>query len=92
MTIMRPSYTRGSAAPAKAGMKQADVAESMGVAQASSALLEASAGSRKHAQSIAIASLRGCHWLRPVFVPDAQTQAFAQDARPCVTRNRHTST
>jgi DNA-binding XRE family transcriptional regulator len=36
-----------------AGMTQADVAERMGVAQASVARLEASAGSRKHAPSIA---------------------------------------
>ncbi len=36
-----------------AGMTQADVAESMGVAQASVARLESSAGSRKHAPSIA---------------------------------------
>lgn len=34
-------------------MKQADVAESMGIAQASVARLESSAGSRKHAPSIA---------------------------------------
>lgn len=36
-----------------AGMTQADVAERMGVAQASVARLEASAGSRKHAPSVA---------------------------------------
>ena len=36
-----------------AGMTQADVAERMGIAQASVARLEASAGSRKHAPSIA---------------------------------------
>ena len=36
-----------------AGMTQADVAASMGVAQASVARLEASAGSRKHAPSVA---------------------------------------
>ncbi|MEO5559403.1 MAG: helix-turn-helix transcriptional regulator [Dokdonella sp.] len=37
----------------KAGMTQAEVAESMGIAQASVARLESSAGSRKHAPSIA---------------------------------------
>jgi DNA-binding XRE family transcriptional regulator len=37
----------------QAGMTQADVAESMGIAQASVARLESSAGSRKHAPSIA---------------------------------------
>lgn len=37
----------------RAGMTQADVAESMGIAQASVARLESSAGSRKHAPSIA---------------------------------------
>ncbi|MBS0576071.1 MAG: helix-turn-helix transcriptional regulator [Proteobacteria bacterium] len=36
-----------------AGMTQADVAASMGIAQASVARLEASAGSRKHAPSVA---------------------------------------
>ena len=36
-----------------AGMTQADVAERMGIAQASVARLEASAGSRKHAPSVA---------------------------------------
>ena len=36
-----------------AGMTQADVAEHMGIAQASVARLESSAGSRKHAPSIA---------------------------------------
>lgn len=36
-----------------AGMTQADVAERMGIAQASVARLESSAGSRKHAPSIA---------------------------------------
>lgn len=36
-----------------AGMTQADVAERMGIAQASVARLEASAGSREHAPSIA---------------------------------------
>jgi DNA-binding XRE family transcriptional regulator len=36
-----------------AGLTQADVAERMGIAQASVARLEASAGSRKHAPSIA---------------------------------------
>jgi DNA-binding XRE family transcriptional regulator len=36
-----------------AGMTQADVAERMGIAQASVARLETSAGSRKHAPSIA---------------------------------------
>ncbi len=36
-----------------AGMTQTDVAESMGIAQASVARLESSAGSRKHAPSIA---------------------------------------
>lgn len=36
-----------------AGMTQADVATSMGVAQATVARLESSAGSRKHAPSIA---------------------------------------
>src|SRR5690348_5483231 len=36
-----------------AGMTQADVAERMGIAQASIARLEASAGSRKHAPSVA---------------------------------------
>lgn len=36
-----------------AGMTQADVAERMGVAQASVARLESSAGSRKHAPSLA---------------------------------------
>lgn len=37
----------------QAGMTQADVAERMGIAQASVARLESSAGSRKHAPSIA---------------------------------------
>jgi len=37
----------------RAGMTQADVAERMGVAQASVARLESSAGSRKHAPSLA---------------------------------------
>jgi DNA-binding XRE family transcriptional regulator len=36
-----------------AGMTQADVAERMGIAQATVARLESSAGSRKHAPSIA---------------------------------------
>lgn len=36
----------------KAGMTQADVADRMGIAQASVARLESSAGSRKHAPSI----------------------------------------
>ena len=36
-----------------AGMTQTDVAERMGIAQASVARLEASAGSRKHAPSVA---------------------------------------
>lgn len=36
-----------------AGMTQADVADSMGVAQATVARLESSAGSRKHAPSVA---------------------------------------
>ncbi|HET8553312.1 MAG TPA: helix-turn-helix transcriptional regulator [Rhodanobacteraceae bacterium] len=36
-----------------AGLTQADVAERMGIAQASVARLEASAGSRKHAPSVA---------------------------------------
>lgn len=36
-----------------AGMTQADVANSMGVAQATIARLESSAGSRKHAPSVA---------------------------------------
>lgn len=36
-----------------AGMTQADVAERMGIAQASVARLESSAGSRKHAPSMA---------------------------------------
>lgn len=36
----------------RAGMTQADVAERMGVAQATVARLESSAGSRKHAPSI----------------------------------------
>ena len=36
-----------------AGMAQADVAERMGIAQASVARLESSAGSRKHAPSMA---------------------------------------
>ena len=37
----------------QAGMTQADVAASMGVAQATVARLESSAGSRKHAPSVA---------------------------------------
>jgi DNA-binding XRE family transcriptional regulator len=37
----------------RAGMTQADVADRMGIAQASVARLESSAGSRKHAPSIA---------------------------------------
>lgn len=37
----------------RAGMTQAQVAESMGIAQATVARLESSAGSRKHAPSIA---------------------------------------
>ena len=37
----------------KAGMTQADVATSMGVAQATVARLESSAGNRKHAPSVA---------------------------------------
>lgn len=37
----------------RAGMTQADVAERMGIAQASVARLESSAGSRKHAPSLA---------------------------------------
>jgi DNA-binding XRE family transcriptional regulator len=41
------------AARKRAGMTQADVAERMGIAQASVARLESSAGSRKHAPSIA---------------------------------------
>ena len=40
-------------ARARAGMTQADVAERMGVAQSSVARLESSAGSRKHAPSLA---------------------------------------
>jgi DNA-binding XRE family transcriptional regulator len=48
-----------------AGMTQADVAVSMGIAQASVARLESSAGSRKHAPSIATlrryADAVGCH-------------------------------
>ena len=41
------------AARQRAGMTQADVAASMGIAQASVARLESSAGSRKHAPSMA---------------------------------------
>jgi DNA-binding XRE family transcriptional regulator len=56
----------------KAGLTQAEVAERMGVAQASVARLEASAGSRKHAPSMATlrryADAVGCQitlWFEP---------------------------
>lgn len=65
--MKRPGYAKAYAALADeyaalgallgarqaAGMTQADVAERMGIAQASVARLEASAGSRKHAPSVA---------------------------------------
>lgn len=58
-----------------AGMTQADVAESMGIAQASVARLESSAGSCKHAPSIATlrryAGVVGCE-LRITLSPIAK--------------------
>ncbi len=60
-----------------AGMTQADVAERMGVAQASVARLEASAGSRKHAPSVATlrkyADAVGCD-LHLTLTPKPQTR------------------
>ena len=59
-----------------AGMTQADVAERMGIAQASVARLESSAGSRKHAPSIATlrryADAVGCE-LRITLAPVGKT-------------------
>lgn len=58
-----------------AGMTQSDVAERMGIAQASVARLESSAGSRKHAPSIATlrryADAVGCE-LRITLAPVAK--------------------
>lgn len=63
-----------------AGMTQADVAERMGIAQASVARLESSAGSRKHAPSIATlrryADAVGCD-LRISLAPKAKRRARA---------------
>jgi len=59
----------------QAGMTQADVAASMGVAQATVARLESSAGSRKHAPSVATlrryADAVGCD-LRITLAPKAK--------------------
>lgn len=61
----------------RAGMTQADVAERMGVALASVARLESSAGSRKHAPSLATlrryAEVVGCD-LRITLVPAKKTR------------------
>ena len=67
-----------------AGMTQADVAERMGIAQASVARLESSAGSRKHAPSMATlrryADAVGCELritLAPVTKPAPKRKAAA---------------
>lgn len=65
----------------RAGMTQADVAERMGVAQASVARLESSAGSRKHAPSLATlrryAEAVGCD-LRITLAPAKKTKVAAR--------------
>ncbi len=64
----------------RAGLTQAQVAERMGIAQASVARLESSAGSRKHAPSIATlrryADAVGCD-LRISLAPKAKRRASA---------------
>jgi DNA-binding XRE family transcriptional regulator len=64
----------------RAGLTQAQVAERMGIAQASVARLESSAGSRKHAPSIATlrryADAVGCD-LRLSLAPKAKRRASA---------------
>ncbi|HEY8011656.1 MAG TPA: helix-turn-helix transcriptional regulator [Rudaea sp.] len=66
-----------------AGMTQTDVAERMGIAQASVARLESSAGSRKHAPSIATlrryADAVGCD-LRILLAPKAAKRGKAHAA------------
>lgn len=63
-----------------AGMTQADVADSMGVAQATVARLESSAGSRKHAPSVATlrryADAVGCD-LRIMLEPKRKAETAA---------------
>jgi len=72
------------AARQRAGMTQADVAERMGIAQASVARLESSAGSRKHAPSMATlrryAEAVGCE-LRITLAPVAKPKARRAAAR-----------
>lgn len=68
----------------QAGMTQADVAERMGIAQASVARLESSADSRKHAPSMATlrryADAVGCE-LRITLAPIGKTPARRTAAR-----------
>lgn len=65
----------------RAGMTQADVADRMGIAQASVARLESSAGSRKHAPSLATlrryAAAVGCD-LRITLAPAKKAKAAAR--------------
>jgi DNA-binding XRE family transcriptional regulator len=72
----------------QAGLTQAEVAERMGVAQASVARLESSAGSRKHAPSISTlrryAAAVGCD-LRIVLAPKP-APAILPARRKAVTR------
>lgn len=68
-----------------AGMTQADVAERMGIAQASVARLESSAGSRKHAPSMATlrryADAVGCD-LRITLAPKVARKTRATERAP----------
>lgn len=70
----------------RAGMTQADVAKRMGVAQAAVARMESSAGSRKHAPSLATlrryADAVGC----TLTIALAPTGAFKDKAKPKVAR------
>jgi len=70
----------------RAGMTQADVARRMGVAQASVARLESSAGSRKHAPSLATlrryADAVGC----TLTIALAPKRASKAKAKPKMTR------
>lgn len=74
-----------------AGMTQADVAECMGVAQASVARLEASAGSRKHAPSVATlrryADAVGCELLITL-TPKSQSRKASKPAKPAIQKLR----
>jgi transcriptional regulator with XRE-family HTH domain len=69
----------------QAGMTQAEVAQSMGIAQASVARLESSAGSRRHAPYIAsrrrYAHAVGCD-LRITLRPSGKRASAAKQARP----------